>query len=343
MEEMAVLFARETWGILTDMAPYLLLGFLAVGFPTSFVARHLGGSGPVPVIKASLLGIPLPICSCGVLPLGASLRDRGAGRGATASFLISTPQTGIDSILVTYSLLGPVFALFRPLAALVSGVLGGLTVAGLTPEKEAGPEPAKPCTRGCCASAPPAPAALRALRYGFRHLPQEMGTHILVGLFLAGLVAVLLPPDFLAGTLGRGLPAMAAMMLLGLPVYICATASVPLAAAMMAKGLSPGAALVFLAVGPATNTIALATLWKLLGRRQTLAYLAAVALTALASGLLLDLVHTAVFREWSRTEGGHLLPGAVKKGAALVLAILLVAAEVGKRRRPPHASGDGPG
>ena len=139
MTEFATLFARETGHVLTDMAPFLLFGFLVAGFlsvwfPTAFVERHLGGGGPVPVLKAALLGVPLPLCSCGVLPLGASLRHRGAGPGATASFLISTPQTGVDSILVTYSLLGPLFALFRPLAALASGILGGLAVAGLSSE-----------------------------------------------------------------------------------------------------------------------------------------------------------------------------------------------------------------
>ena len=148
--------AAAFWGTLSEMAPYLLFGFLVAGLLSVFVRpalveRHLGARGVLSVLKAAILGVPLPLCSCGVIPVAASLRRHGASRGATASFLISTPQTGVDSILVTYSLLGPVFAVLRPLAALLTGLVGGATVDVLAPDGAADDVPTTPCRAECCA------------------------------------------------------------------------------------------------------------------------------------------------------------------------------------------------
>lgn len=289
--EMIVNFAGEFVLVLTEMAPWLLLGFAVAGLlhvllPERFVVKHLSSKGFGSIVKASVLGVPLPLCSCGVIPVSASLRARGASPGATSSFLISTPQTGVDSVLVTYSLMGPVFALFRLGAAFVSGLLGGVLVGRYTdggagqaetPERHEADEKL--------------PAWRRALRHGFVTLPGDLANSLIVGLLIAAAITVLIPPG-LIGQIPGGRPVtMLAMLLLGLPIYVCATASVPIAAALVvAQGVSPGAALVFLMTGPATNTATIFTIRKMMGTRGVAFYLLAVMLTALASGVVLDVM-----------------------------------------------------
>jgi len=317
------------WATLVEMAPYLLFGFLVAGvlsvlIPTRWVEEHLGGRGLLPSLKAAAFGVPLPLCSCGVIPVSASLRRHGASRGATTAFLISTPQTGVDSILVTLSLLGPVFAIFRPFA-LAAGVLGGGIVDAL--EKDGGAvEADRPpaCEDACCSGEGHESKVMGALRYGFVTLPRDIGRSLLVGLVLAGLITALVPPE-LAAKVGSGFLGMVVMMALGLPIYVCATASVPIAAALIAKGVSPGAAFVFLMTGPATNAATIATIWKVMGRRTALVYLATVGLSALALGALLDLiyVHTGVA---PAAHAHELIPHAVKIASAIALLAVLGAA-----------------
>jgi uncharacterized membrane protein YraQ (UPF0718 family)/copper chaperone CopZ len=282
----------EFWSVLAEMAPYLILGFLVAGVlsvtvSTRLVERHLGDRGIWSVTKASLLGIPLPLCSCGVIPVAASLRRHGASRGATTSFLLSTPQTGVDSIMVTFSLLGPVFAIFRPVAALVTGLIGGQLVESFGNGKNDISLPVA-SNNGGLSDLRLSERVTQGFKYGFVALPQDIGKSLLLGLLIAGCIAAIIPDDFFLGLIGAGIGSMLIMMLLGIPVYVCATASVPIAAVLIAKGISPGAALVFLVTGPATNAAAITTIWKVLGRRTTFIYLATVAFTALASGLLLD-------------------------------------------------------
>jgi uncharacterized membrane protein YraQ (UPF0718 family) len=297
---------------------FLLAGCIGVLLPTAFVARQLGGRGWWPVVKAVLFGIPVALCRCGVLPVAAALRRSGAGRSATISFLISSPETGMDSLLVTWGILGWPFALFRLAVALVNGVIGGLAVAlfgGPEPVAEAvrppdAADPAEPepgpgssaCCHSCghCATTVPAVPRPRrslgrvvqeALQFGFVALPQDLAGPLLLGLAAAAVLTLgsswLLP--LLHGvnhTLG-----IALAMLLGLPMYVCSTASVPIAASLVFNvGLSPGAALAFLIAGPATNTACLTTLWRMFGPRTMLVYLASVAGTAFGAGLLLDRV-----------------------------------------------------
>ncbi|MHC4591996.1 MAG: permease [Planctomycetota bacterium] len=293
MAEVLLGIAEELWKVGGEMAPFLLFGFFMAGVlyvlvPAATVERHLGGRGMLPVTKAAIFGIPLPLCSCGVIPVAASLRRHGASRGATTAFIIATPQTGVDSILVTFGLLGGVFAVFRPLAALVSGTLGGwlASLAGGSEDAKGGNPDA--CEDGCCADESGGRKLLGALRYGFVTLPRDIVKPLVVGLLAAGSISVVVPEDYFAEALGTGIGGMLVMMVVGMPIYVCATASVPVAAALMAKGISPGAALVFLMTGPATNAATIGTVWKLLGKRSAVAYLATVALTALASGLVLD-------------------------------------------------------
>jgi uncharacterized membrane protein YraQ (UPF0718 family) len=357
------------WTTIAEMSPYLLFGFFVAGLLSVLVSprmveRHLGGAGFWPVLKASLFGIPLPLCSCGVIPVSMSLHKHGASKASTISFLLSTPQTGADSILVTYSLLGPVFAIFRPAAALVTGLVGGglINVFGREAKTQSRAEP-EPSAGGCCCHAqkekptdsccsggnegpqrpqgPQGSAALRpagpvrkaleGLRYGFVSLPRDIGKPLLLGLVVAAVISALVPNNFFAERLGRGLPAMLVMMVVGIPFYVCASAAVPMAAAMILKGLSPGAALVFLMTGPATNAAGLATIWKTLGRRVALLYLLTVAGCALAGGVLLDSILYGIYVD-PAAHIHNMGPGLLQHLSAVVLLGVLGYALWSRRR-----------
>jgi uncharacterized membrane protein YraQ (UPF0718 family)/copper chaperone CopZ len=316
-------FGISTWNTIREMSPFLLFGFLVAGLLSVLVKpetveRHLGGRGFWQVFKAAIFGVPLPLCSCGVIPVAASLRRHGASAGATTSFLISTPQTGVDSIMVTLSLLGPVFAIFRPVVAFLSGLFGGTLVNLFGYEKGAAPEEPSACAAECCAGTQNHGGLLRAFKYGFMTLPRDISKALIIGILIAGAISAAIPDDYLSGVLGGGIVSMLIMMAVGIPVYVCATASVPIAAALMMKGTSPGAALVFLMTGPATNAAAITTVWKVMGRRIAAIYLAAVAVSALVAGLVLDMVfkgsgaHAMAHAHW-------MLPGYVNTICAFAL------------------------
>jgi uncharacterized membrane protein YraQ (UPF0718 family) len=284
--------AFEFWATVAQMSPYLLLGFAVAGLlkvliPTSFIQRHLGGKGIWPIIKSSMFGVPLPLCSCGVIPVSMSLHKRGASKGATIAFLLSTPQTGVDSILVTWSLLGPVFMIARPVIALLTGIFGGIAVDLLDRKESTAAQ--NDDDSGAAANNS---KILTGIRHAFVVLPRDIGGAMLIGLVIAAIISVAVPDDFFADKIGTGIGAMILMMFVGIPLYVCATASVPIAAALIAKGLSPGAALVFLMTGPATNSAGFVMIWKILGSRKAIIYIITVAICALASGLLLDAIFT---------------------------------------------------
>ncbi len=288
----------ETWSVAAEMAPYLLFGFFMAGMVAVFlspewVERHLGGRGLLPILKAVVLGIPLPLCSCSVIPVAASIRNHGASRGATTGFLLATPQTGVDSIVATWGMMGPVFAIFRALAAFVTGLAGGAVVSIVEPDAHRAPDDkggprGGACTDSCCAEKDTEPRWKRGLRYAFVTLPGDIGKALAVGVLVAGLIAALVPPGLFVEYLGGGLLAMILMMVVGIPLYVCATASIPLALGFMHLGVSPGAALVFLIAGPATNAATLATVFKVLGKRTAVVYLVTVAVGSLAAGFALD-------------------------------------------------------
>jgi len=350
MKDVILGVVAASWSMLGAMAPYLLLGFgvaglLSVVISPEWVERHLGGSRFGQIFKASLFGVPLPLCSCGVIPVAASLRRHGAGKGATTAFLLSTPQTGVDSVAVTYGLLGPFLAIYRPIAALITGFLGGALVHTL--DRDSNGEtaeviPGTSCNDDCCGDDVNESRWLRALRYGFITLPRDIGKALLVGILLSGLIGALLEPDSLEAYLGGGVWAMLAAMLIGIPLYVCATASTPIALGLIHAGLSPGAALVFLVTGPATNGAAMTTMWKVLGRRSTMIYLLTVAVCAVTSGFVVDALidsgqvpQTAILRLDAAHVGGAehehgLLPPAVgfwieQLSAVLLLAVLAMA------------------
>ncbi len=326
----------DFWDTVAEMSPYLLFGFFMAGILSVLISqrlveRHLGGKGIWPLVKASILGVPLPLCSCGVIPVSMSLHKHGASKGSTISFLLSTPQTGIDSIFVTLSLLGPLFAVFRPLAAFVTGIVGGalVDVFGQSTEDKSRVPPKY--TDESCGGAENNKKIARGLKYGFVTLPRDIGKAMLVGLVIAAVISALVPDGYFAEKLGTGILAMVVMMLLGIPVYVCATASVPVAAALILKGLTPGAALVFLMTGPATNAASFVTIWKVLGRATAITYLATVAGCALLSGILLDYVAAGVDFEIA-ARPGWMLPPAVKHISAVVLLAILTIAIFSKRK-----------
>ena len=279
------------------MSPYLLLGFGIAGLMHTFVpnrlySRYLSGHNFRSVFYAAALGVPLPLCSCGVLPTAMSLRREGASKGATTSFLIATPQTGIDSIMATYSLMGLPFAIIRPLAALVTALLGGTLVNAFDRN---GKEELH-----TSAHVSETPMTLKekiigALRYGYVDMMQDIGKWLVIGLIVAGLITVAVPDGFFATFANRPLRGMLLVLACAVPMYLCATGSIPIAVALMLKGMTPGAALVLLMAGPAVNVASILVIRKVLGKRTLWLYLAAIVGGALAFALGIDYL---LPREW---------------------------------------------
>lgn len=368
---------HEIYSLWLDMGIYLVFGFAVAGIlhqliRRDLIVRHLGGNTVTAVAKASLFGIPLPLCSCGVVPVALSLFKRGASRGATTSFLISTPETGVDSILVTYGMLGPIFAIVRPVAAFFNGLLGGMAVVWTTPrderkhpggagdvaEKAGGASGGSCCSSGDCHAggreedAPHVPfftwrSLALAFQYGFVEFPRDIANWLVVGIVAAGVLSWAMPPNFLGEHLGGGFGAMVVMALAGIPMYICASASVPFVAVLVSQGgLSAGAALVFLMTGPATNAASLLLVARMLGRRTAACYLASIVFTSFLFGWLLDLYYALSGATLSATmqhahRHGGMEPGFWKYfgGVALALIVLTsvssnLAAVMRARRRP---------
>ena len=285
---------QEILNLLNQMSPYLLLGFGIAGVMHTFVpgqlySRYLSGRGLRSVLYAAALGIPLPLCSCGVLPTAMSLRREGASKGATTSFLIATPQTGVDSIAATYSLMGPAFAIVRPIAALVTALLGGMLVNLFDRGEAQESAPSIPSSEAGSGTSPSVKdKLLGALRYGYVDMMQDIGRWLLVGLVVAGIITVAVPDGFFASFAHRPLLGMLLVLVCAVPMYLCATGSIPIAVALMLKGMTPGAALVLLMAGPAVNVASLLVIRKVLGRRTLWLYLAAIVGGALTFALAID-------------------------------------------------------
>jgi len=269
------------------MAPYLLLGFLIAGIlhvfvPQKFYSKYLSRKNKLSVIWAALLGIPLPLCSCGVIPTAIGLRNEKASKGAIASFLIATPQTGIDSILATFSLMGLGFAIIRPMAALVTGVCGGFLVNRLVRDDDKLDDASSLCKveRGS--------KIWRVLKYAYYDMIRDIGLRLLIGLIIAALIQVALPDEFFLSFGSQPLLQMLVILAIAVPMYICSTGSIPVAAALMMKGLSPGAALVMLMAGPAVNLASILVVNKSMGRQFTSIYLLTIIVFSVLFGLLLN-------------------------------------------------------
>ena len=419
----------SSWEVFVEAAPYLIFGFAVAGIlnvlvPDKKIVDYLGASaGKIrSVIIASLAGLPLPLCSCGVIPAAMSLRKRGANRGATLSFLISTPEVGVDSIAITYALLDPLMAVFRPLAAFVTAVLTGLaenlliredpeksgskkpensgkkveilaasTLVGVStactkcnspscscstsevPEKEINPvlktmpskttdlelkagsgEGVRPLLLSTTTYVPesktpscgcshceqeknePFPNKrikrsikdefLQGLKYSFIELPGEISKWMLIGILLAGIISYAVPETLIRDYLGGGLWSMMVMLFVGIPLYICATASTPLAASLVAKGMSPGTAFVFLLAGPATNAVSITMVARYLGKRSAALYVGVISLCALGAGILLNWLYLKLGMSATATirSAEELLPESIKMGFAVLLLPLML-------------------
>lgn len=316
-----------------EMSPYLLLGFIFAGllhllFPKKKVRKYMGKNNFKSILNASLLGVPLPLCSCGVIPTGVSFYKHGASKSSTVSFLISTPQTGVDSIFVTYSLLGLPFAIIRPIVAFATGLFGGLLTKKI--DKEIPVE--KGNSNGTSEELPSGffPRIKEMFRYSFVEFLQDISNWLIIGLLIAALISVFVPDNFFADKIPNNFVGMLIILVIAIPVYICATASVPVAAALMLKGLSPGAALVLLMAGPATNAATITMIGKVLGKKSLVAYLGAIITGAILSGLFIDYF---LPREWFMLSEhyGHMnhdhqemLPMWLKTGSAILLSLMLV-------------------
>lgn len=391
-------FADALWVVFRESSFYLLLGFTAAGLlhalvPASLIQKLLGRRRIRSILVASLVGVPLPLCSCSVVPTAIALRRRGASRGATVSFLVSTPETGVDSIALTWGLMGWLMAVFRPLAAFVTALVAGLAVEIQGPPEDGPKEreataPPPVAVDPCCESSEavavggePTPAVAvaesqahgahdhgpghshdhdhggvgeaavvgldggaaerghwvaRVMRYGFGDLLDDLSHWLLFGLIVSALVSAFVPATIVERFLGRGLTPMLMMALIGVPLYICASASTPIAASLMLKGMSPGAALVFLLTGPATNVGSIVLLTGYFGRRVVAIYVAVVAVLSIAFGMLLDLVIASTGIKpviALGTAGG--LPGWLQLGATMVFVVLLLGS-VARAPVPPE-------
>lgn len=294
-------FLLTILGIIGEMSPYLLLGFLIAGLLQAYVpqrlySRHFSRPNMSSVVKSALMGIPLPLCSCGVIPTAVALRKKGASRGATMSFLISTPQTGVDSILATYSLLGPAMAIYRPLVALVTSIFGGwLTNRSETPEERTEESNSQFVDNSSDIPSGFFPKLKYALSYGFVEMIADVGKWLVIGLLLAAVITVAIPDSWFRVFAESPWLSYLLVLILTLPMYVCATGSLPIAVSFLMKGLSPGSAMIFLMVGPATNAASLLVVDKVLGRRTTVAYLVSVIVGALLSAVAIDFVLPAAW------------------------------------------------
>lgn len=337
MEKLLLNILIEFWLVLGELSPYLLFGFLFAGIlyvliSPETVKKHLGKDKTSSVFKASILGVPLPLCSCSVIPVATSLKKSGASRGATTSFLISTPQTGVDSIIVTYGVLGPVFAIVRPIVAFISGIIGGMLVDTFAPENSSIEENNSTNNiNSCCEKHANSNKFLQAMHHGFVTIPKDIGGSLFVGVFAASLISAIVPDDFFVQHLSSGIGTMFIIVLLSIPIYVCSTSSVPIAAALILKGLSPGAALVFLIAGPASNAATLSTLWTILGKKVTFIYLFTMIVTAIGAGLLIDQLLDIVTTSQMIEHRMWMLPKVVNNTSAIVLLLILAYCQIEKK------------
>ena len=338
---------REILELINSMSPYLLLGFTLAGLMHAFVpramySRYLSGRNFRSVLNAAILGIPLPLCSCGVIPTAMSLRKDGASKGATVSFLIATPQTGVDSIIATYSLMGLPFALLRPFVALVTALFGG-TLANFT---DKGDNTAVTAAQSNCCGKEEKITFLQKIKsaadYAYVEMMQDIGRWLVLGLVVAGLITVFVPDSFFSLFTDKPLASMLMVLLFAIPMYLCATGSIPFAVALMLKGLSPGTALVLLIAGPAVPVASLLVIGKVMGRKSLLTYLFSIISCAILFGLGIDYL---LPREWFTIPLTHIHECHNCDGVqyfnivcTAVLAALLVNAFVQRYRKGKEAS-----
>ena len=333
-----IAYCYNFWKIFSMMAPWLLAGYLAAGIIAFFlkpdqVKKHLGGRGAIAVLKAVLIGIPLPVCSCGVIPIATALRNEGAGKGATGAFFIATPQIGVDSAIVTASMLGWSAAVIRAVTALISGFTGGLLIAGLCPEAlPAAAEEKKSCCCCCCHSKKKeeekklqSPWSF-ILSYGFLRMLKSTAPSLLLGMVIAALIQQLVPENFGAAYLcGSTVLEFAVVLIFSIPLYICSSASVPVALALILKGFSPGAALLFLIAGPTIHSVSLTSMRQIIGTKAMLLATGAIAFWAVTAGAAVNLFNIPVTAVGTYSASGGPV-GMLKTICGILLALLVIRA-----------------
>lgn len=324
----------EVWYLTKEMAPYLLFGYFVAGIfyiliPKEKIFKHFSKNNISSVIKAALLGVPMPLCSCSVIPVTAHLRKSGAGKGPSVSFLTSTPTTGIDSIFATYSLLGILFAIIRPIAAFFSGILAGVLVNIFDKESEAGKLNLEFSCDYCDEITEHSHTIgfklIRMFKYAFFDLIKDSGKWIIMGIIIGGCINYFIPSSVVEKYLGNPYLSYSVMLLIGIPMYVCATGSIPIAASLIMKGMSPGAGLVFLIAGPATNTATLTFVAGKLGKKTLIFYLISIIITSVIFGVIIDSIWKNVGEDTNLMhQHQQIMPEFLKSISASVLIILIV-------------------
>lgn len=370
MDSIHIVF-NISWRLFLESSIFIIFGLLVSGVLKVFlnpgmVAKHLGTGRFKSVIKASLFGIPIPLCSCGVLPAAAALKKQGANNGAVTSFLISTPESGVDSVAITYALLDPIMTVVRPMAAFFSAAAAGIAENYFAFKK--GADAVKPdmtCPVDGCCSGEECPDDEHAahhtmleklaagIRFALFDVWADLAVWFFAGLLIAGIITAIIPDDMMTRYLGGGIHSMVLMLMIGIPIYICATASTPVAAAMILKGVSPGAALVFLLAGPATNVTSLTVLVGILGKRAAVLYLTTIAVCAVLFGLAVDYLYLSLGISARAVAGqaGEMIPHGVELTAAFAVALLSVKPlwhwlkgcieKIGLKTKPEDTKADG--
>lgn len=302
----------ESLNLFLESAPYIVLGLIVSGFlkifiSTNFISKHLGHGKISSVIKAAIFGIPLPLCSCGVLPAALTLKKEGANKGSVISFLIATPVSGIDSISISYSLLDPILTIFRPLAAFIMAFTAG-TIINYTEKNNGNLKTSdhkivcEHCKTGVNnmnkkKDSEKTKEAFfskikKGILYSINHIWPDIHGWFFMGVIVAGFISVLVPESIFEKYLSGGIFSMIIMLFFGIPIYICATGSTPIAASLILKGVSPGTAMVFLFSGPATNIASLSVLLGIVGRKATMIYLGVIAFFSVILGYFVDNIYT---------------------------------------------------
>jgi uncharacterized membrane protein YraQ (UPF0718 family) len=346
-------YLNNLFQVINDSAFYLLLGFLLAGFIHEFVssrrlAKHLGKSSFGSIVKASLIGAPLPLCSCGVIPTAVSLRKGGASKESTVSFLIATPETGVDSISMSYALLDPLMTIFRPVAAVITSISAGLSEKVFGKKDEVGNLKLDKKDECCCEENECLQETAtishsrfferlkNSLKYGFIIFFDDIVKYILTGYILAALISTVVPQSLMIQYLGgEGILPMLAMIAVGVPLYICSTSATPIASAMILKGASPGATLVLLLVGPATNIATMIAVGKFLGKRSLILYLFSIIVLSLLLAFFLNFVYThfRISPTASLGQGSELIPSRLKIASSIIFVILTLWVIIGKIKK----------
>lgn len=351
---------KESWQIYLDVAIYMLFGFFVAGilyvfFKPGKIKQYLGTGKIKPVILSALFGVPLPLCSCGVVPVAAGLKKQGANSGAALSFMIATPESGVDSIAVSWAMLDPIMTVIRPVSAFITAIATGIVqnYFGINdPDTLLKPGEALEKTIGGCTCSSSSCTVVKkdaeamperlwnGLKYAYGELLSDISKPFIIGIFIAGLITFLLPEDLTVWANKHQFLSMLFMLAAGIPMYVCATSSTPIAAALILKGLNPGAALVFLLAGPATNAATIMIVKNMFNTRALIIYLSMISTCSIVLGFFTDWIYVLSGIQASATVGqaSEIVPYPVQLTSALVLTLLMAWNWIsGMRRLPGHA------